>query len=357
MPGEVEQTDVRVSDGLDWWGCLKAFGELTEKQLDPERAVWRLRIFVGVHGVPASSPGQPSTVAVLQISHAFADGARAAALAGLLFGRNVPLPAIAAPPAERRVSRGIEAIRRRRQLDFEIEAGRVPAPAGPVPALRTNNAATGAPILRTFVRHRTQLPGKSITVGALVAISEALGGYLRERGEDPSTLTALVPMAKPGIPHARNHSGPEYIRLHPDVTARDERAGLIATEFEDCRRRHLHPGFGATELALSTLPLPLLHWVMARRSPPTVMANTVVSSVNRGAADLSFGGCPVFMTAGYPFLTPNIGLTHGVHGLGNMVAISVNTTESIIPDIDHYIDRLTASQARSEEDRLPATTG
>lgn len=294
MLGEVEQTDVHVSDGLDWLGRLKAFGELTEKQLDPERAVWRLRIFVGVHGVPASSPGQPSTVAVLQMSHAFADGARAAALAGLLFGRNVPLPAIAAPPAERRVSRGIKAIRRRRQLDFEIEAGQVPAPAGPVPALRTNNAATGAPILRTFVRHRTQLPGKSITVGALVVISEALGGYLRERGEDPSTLTALVPMAKSGIPHARNHSGPEYIRLHPDVRARDERAGLIANEFE---------------------------------------------------------------TVGYPFLTPNIGLTHGVHGGGDMVAISVNTTESIIPDTDHYIDRLTASQARSEEDRLPATTG
>ena len=46
------------------------------------------------------------------------------------------------------------------------------------------------------------------------------------------------------------------------------------------------------------------------------------------------------MTAGYPFLTPGIGLTHGVHGIGDMVGISVNTTASAISDIEGYIDRL-----------------
>lgn len=48
-------------------------------------------------------------------------------------------------------------------------------------------------------------------------------------------------------------------------------------------------------------------------------------------------------TAGYPFLSPTIGLTHGVHGLGDLVGISVHTTESVITDVEEYLDRLNAS--------------
>jgi WS/DGAT C-terminal domain len=71
-----------------------------------------------------------------------------------------------------------------------------------------------------------------------------------------------------------------------------------------------------------------------------VTGNTVVSSVNRGAADLRFGDCPVMLTAGYPALSPMMGLTHGVHGIGDTVAISVHTAESVMPDVDEYVDRL-----------------
>ena len=42
-------------------------------------------------------------------------------------------------------------------------------------------------------------------------------------------------------------------------------------------------------------------------------------------------------------MTPAIGLTHGVHGIGDTVAISVNTTEAAMSDIDSYMDRLNAS--------------
>lgn len=345
VPGEVsdEQVVVHASGGLDWSGCLKSFADLIDQQqLDPRRALWRLHVFVGVHGVPAS-PGQPSTVVVLQMSHAFADGTRSAALAGVLFGRTAELPAITAAPARGRVARGVDAVRHKRQLVRDTGTGRIPPAPGPVPSLSVNDKPTGARILRTFVRHRMQLPGQSATLGALVAISQALSGYLRERGEDASTLTALVPMAKHGVPHARNHSGPEFIRLHPDVTAKDERARLIATELQECQRRRQHPAFVAQALALEAMPWPLQRWVSSRANPLLVMAHTVVSSVNRGPADLSFGGCPVIMTAGYPFASPTIGLTHGVHGIGDMVGISVNTTESIIPDIDDYMDRLNAA--------------
>ena len=345
IPGDVgaEQIVVHASDELDWSRCLKSFGELIEqRQLDPRQALWRLHVFVGVRGVPAS-PGQRSTVVVVQMSHAFADGTRAAALAGVLFGRTAALPAITAAPVRGRVARGVDAVRHKRELIRDIKTGRLPPSPGPVPALSVNEKPAGAPILRTFVRHRMQLPGQSATVGALVAISEALSGYLRERGEDPSTLTALVPMAKHGVPHARNHSGPEFIRMHSDVTAKDERARVIASELQECQRRRQHPAFVAQALALEALPWPLQRWVSSRGNPLSVMAHTVVSSVNRGPADLSFGGCPVIMTAGYPIASPTIGLTHGVHGIGDMIGISINTTESIISDIDDYMDRLNAA--------------
>ena len=236
IPGGVEADQIVVHDsgGLDWPGCLKSFGELIDhRQLDTRQALWRLHVFVGVHGVPAS-PGQPSTVVAVQISHAFADGSRAAALAGVLFGRTAALPAITAAPVRGRVARGVDAVRHKRQLARDTNIGRLLPSPGPVPALSVNEKPTGARILRTFVRHRMQLPGQSATLGALVAISEALCGYLRERGEDPSTLTALVPMAKHGVPHARNHSGPEFIRMHSGVGTKDERARMIATELKEC---------------------------------------------------------------------------------------------------------------------------
>ena len=71
----------------------------------------------------------------------------------------------------------------------------------------------------------------------------------------------------------------------------------------------------------------------------TVIGHTVVSSINRGAADLSFGGHPVVLTAGYPALSTMMSLTHGVHGIGGRMAISIHADPSVV-DIDDYTHRL-----------------
>jgi len=52
------------------------------------------------------------------------------------------------------------------------------------------------------------------------------------------------------------------------------------------------------------------------------------------------GDAPVVLTAGYPALSPSMGLTHGVHGIGDTIAISVHAAESAIGDVDAYVDRL-----------------
>jgi hypothetical protein len=99
--------------------------------------------------------------------------------------------------------------------------------------------------------------------------------------------------------------------------------------------------------AFAAVPAPLLRWGVAQFDPalrsPTATGNTVVSSVNRGAADLSFGDAPVVVTAGYPAFSPMMGLTHGVHGIGDTVAVSVHAAESAVGDIDAYVRRLDAA--------------
>jgi hypothetical protein len=71
-----------------------------------------------------------------------------------------------------------------------------------------------------------------------------------------------------------------------------------------------------------------------------VTGNTVVSSVNCGAADFSFGGAPVVMASAFPGLSPMMGLTHAVCGIGDTISVSVHAAESAIGDVDAYVARL-----------------
>ncbi|CQD17735.1 hypothetical protein BN970_03833 [Mycolicibacterium conceptionense] len=174
-----------------------------------------------------------------------------------------------------------------------------------------------------------------MTIGVLAAISSALAAHLREFGDDTAELGAEVPMAKPGERRAHNHFGNVGIGLYPEL-AGAERFTRIAADFADRRRR-----------AYAATPAPLLRWGVAQFDPtvraPAVTGNTVVSSVNRGAADLRFGSAGVVVTAGYPSLSLMMGLTHGVHGIGETVAVSVHAAESAVGDIDAYVARLDAA--------------
>jgi hypothetical protein len=81
-----------------------------------------------------------------------------------------------------------------------------------------------------------------------------------------------------------------------------------------------------------------------------VTGNTVVSSVNCGAADYGLGGAPVTVAAAFAGLSPMMGLTHVVVGVGDTVTIGVHAAESAVggPDgLDAYVVRLEAA-LRSE---------
>jgi hypothetical protein len=132
--------------------------------------------------------------------------------------------------------------------------------------------------------------------------------------------------------------------LHPDLPYA-ERSSRIAAELAQRRQRAAHPALQAANLASAAVPAPLVRSGVLAFDPTTRTATAtgtpVVSSVHRGAADLLFGGVPVVVSAGCPALSPMMGLTHGVHGIGDTVAVSVHAAESAVADIDAYVERLT----------------
>ncbi len=150
-------------------------------------------------------------------------------------------------------------------------------------------------------------------------------------------------MAKPPPRLAYNHFGNVGVGLYPEL-AEAERCVRIAADLDERRRRAAHPAMRMADRAFAATPAPLLRWGMDRFDPDVrvaqVTGNTVVSSVNFGANDFSFGGAPVTMVTAFAGLSPMMGLTHVVGGVGDTIAISVHAAESAVGDVDAYVERL-----------------
>ncbi|MBO0679517.1 DUF1298 domain-containing protein [Mycolicibacterium sp. S2-37] len=337
-------------DGADWSDCLTAVEALAGEQLDAREATWRLHVFPSIGGVPGVDG--MGTVVVVQMAHALADGVRGSALAAWMFGRTDPVPAVPSPPRWESAAlpwRAIRAARAHRLLVRDVTSGMVAAQGESFPVLRSNVRPDGARSLRTLVRHRSRICGPTVTVGVLTAIAEALAAHLVELGDDPTRLGAEVPMARSGKRLAHNHFGNMSVDLFPDLSPAD-RARRIAGILADRRRRAGHPALIADREAFAATPAPLLRWGIAQFDPDVrserAIGNTVVSSVHRGAADLRFGDVPVVLSTDSMPLSPMMGLTHGVHGIGDVVTVSVHAARAAIGDVDAYTERLATALDR-----------
>jgi hypothetical protein len=330
-----------------WSGCLAATVGLIDEQLDARVQAWRLHVFPSVDGVPGAAVGR-GTVAVLQISHALGGGGRTSVSAALMFGRSGAMPEVVPDrvgPAQLPLL-GFRAARAHRRLVADTEAGLVPPPASSCPVLRTNARPSGPLGLRTVVRPRAELSCPTVTVAALAAIGEALAAHLEALGDDPATLGAELMIAKSLPRRAYNHFGTGGVGLHPQLD-RSQRAERIAADVDARRERAAHPAMRASELAFAATPAPLLRWGVGQFDPDVRLAavtgNTVVSSVNCGAADFAFDGATVSVAAAFAGLSPMMGLTHVVVGVGDTVTIGVHAAESALggPDgLDAYVARL-----------------
>jgi len=181
---------------------------------------------------------------------------RASAMAAWLFGRPAPVPEVKRPRPGFLPWRAVDAARAHRRLVRDTRAGLLAPALGPRPLLATNARPDGARWVRTLVRHRSQLPGPTVTVGVLAAVSTALSGLL---GDAADSLGAEVPMAKTGVPQAHNHFGNIVVGLYPGLGlgARIER---IATDLANGRRRFEHLATRSADRAFAAVPAALLRW-------------------------------------------------------------------------------------------------
>ncbi|WP_081830636.1 WS/DGAT domain-containing protein [Rhodococcus sp. UNC363MFTsu5.1] len=362
VPMDIGADHVVAHEPLESWpDCLLAVGELLTERLDSRESPWRLHLFAVGRGAPRCGDA-PAVVAVLQVAHALADGRGASALARALFGgqaaaaRRSPRPAPWRPvsalalaaarlPAQL-ASLAVAAVpahRTHRELERDTAAGVLPPQPPSLPKGPTNARPDEHRSVRMVVRDAAELrgPGVTVTVGAMTAISLALTRYLEAQGNElPANLAAEVTVAKSGQAHARNHFRNVAVDLHPDLADLRERAEAIAASMASRRVRGEHSAAAAADRALRSVPGPLVRWGVEQFDfgaiPDTVTGNTVVSSVDRGPADLSLGGGRVRFTAGFPALSQFMGLTHGVHGIGDTVTIGVTTSPSVLADIDAY---------------------
>ena len=370
-----------------WPECLDLIGASMARPLDPRRYCWRVRVFDDVSGAPRL-PGR-ARVVVVQVNHALGDGGRAAALARALLGGGEPVDAgerSAAGPAavpggagsllagagsllcgagsllggavSLLAGAGALPLRAGLGLVRGIEASRVPGPPpGPAPIRRTAlnrpaaPATTGGPVLRTLVLSRDDLTFGAkvpVTAGVLAVLAEALPTYLPalaaedDGGLDSpgSPLVVETALARPRPRGAANAFLTVAVPLHPGEPDRERRARLIAAEIAAARERDASPRRVAERRAAAVTPAPLaaLAVRLAAAAPPTdsVAGITLVSSVNRGPADLTLCGGRVVFTAGFPALSSSHRLTHGVHGLGETVTISLLADPAVV-DADRYL--------------------
>ncbi|MFC9893018.1 wax ester/triacylglycerol synthase domain-containing protein [Nocardia sp. NPDC127579] len=437
----------------DWAQIHDVVGELLGTGVNAADRPWRLHLFRGVADVPGA-PGL-ATVAVLQMSHALADGTRAAAIARALFapespggrpesarpvgGENARLVAVenarpvggenarpvggenarpvgvesarlvavenarlvgggntrpvavgmARPVAVelgrrgvfgmvrrvagevplgdvlelvggvlrmpgqvlRTVVRGLRAFRAQQALAELTAVGELPGPGPSYRPSAVNPAGAvddSAHRVRMLVRDSAELkvPGRTVTVVVLTAVSIALTEYLHRLGTPVNESGAQVPMAMPGDAATRNNYRSLGVDLCLDEPDLRRRADKITRALAERRARAVHPLLCAQDRVTDVTPAALLHRDLDRYPldsvPAAIAGHTVVSSVHRGPADLTFGG-PALFTAGFPAVGSVMHLTHGVHGLGATVTISIHADSRVIPDIDAYTHLLDAA--------------
>ncbi|WP_138917996.1 hypothetical protein [Gordonia effusa] len=345
-----DQIRVRETSELSWRQCLDDVAGLISDQLDPRRAAWRVHLYT--HVVDAPDGGAPGSVAVLQISHALADGRGATALARQLFGSEALPPMIGGhrSPGVLAPARGLLrfpaqlagiAVRGRRayQLSKDKEPALSSSESG-----RLNLSPGDDRQLRVIVvnAQALRIGEQSITIGAIIAISRALvdAGLIGMRQRFAVELT----IARHRASLARNNFYNAPIDTHQEIDDVELRAKAIAAEIDDARRRDQTPARVASREAAAATPAVLMHWGVrafdSSARSATVTGHTVVSSVNRGTADLRLGVGAVRFTTGFPALSTMQGMTHGIHGIGGTVAISVTTSRAVVPDVDAYVRSL-----------------
>ncbi|WP_051198432.1 WS/DGAT domain-containing protein [Gordonia shandongensis] len=368
----------RIHEASTWAECLTMLGELIVDNDRDESVPWRLHLFGPLDGVPEVDG--PARIVVLQIAHALGDGRRVSAIARALLGPDDPAgPAPQPGPGGRLADAGaavwgalrigprmvaatawgVAAWRRAARPDPEPAPG--PAP-GPIRRTVLNGSGDGAGPVRLRTLHLSadalREHGPSVTTAVLAVLAEVLPTF--GGAADDGRVLAEVTVARPAEGRQRNNFHTVGVDLRADVDDRRERAATIRDELAAARRRDGTAARRTARRAEARTP-PVLAAAAARLAaqapaPSTVSGATVVSSVDRGPADLTLEGAPVAFTAGFPALSSAHDLTHGVHGIGDVVTVSVCARGAAASVVDDYVHALALALAFAQPRRRVRAT-
>ncbi len=364
--------------GRRWVDCLDAVAELIGDQLRADEAAWRIHLIGPVDDTPAG-PG-PAVVVVLQIAHVLGDGRRTSLIARDLLSHSA-LPDLELDSSFGVAARSAAAGAARFPMQFAqtlrwgmasysesrrgVDPGVIGAFGSPgVPITVLNRPSGPRRLLRTVLLNRGALTttGTTVTASVMSAIAQALAEYLDLGPGHP--LAAELTIGTTPQAGIRNNFRNRGIPLATDVSSLSIRAQMIGTSIAQARAEARDRRSDTAWRAEQATP-PALVRIGARsfdvnRIPERMTGVTVVSSVHRGAATLSvdpdgdgsgyLGGGQVLFTAGFPALSPMQGLTHGIHGIGDTVTVSVNTSPDVMPDVDRYVEMLRESFARMQSE-------
>ncbi|HNP56976.1 MAG TPA: wax ester/triacylglycerol synthase family O-acyltransferase [Gordonia sp. (in: high G+C Gram-positive bacteria)] len=351
----------RLAD-RSWTGLLEEIGVLLADQVDPREHPWRLHLFDGV-APPPGIPGAAARVraAVLQVSHALADGRGASELARQLFGGS-PADPTTAGPSTRLIPTPLRALGGLVRLPVQIAGlvvggvrsyarsrGEDPDGLGPVAPASINCTPGPRRVLRTLTVERSVFPGR-VTPSAIAAIGDALASAGLVDGDPVVELTVGRGAANGGRP--ANDFFMAGIATRTDLPD-EARRRVIVEQIDAARARDGARDRVAARRAEDATPAVLMHWATTGFASPVadaVTGHSVVSSVNRGAADLFLAGGRVRLTAGFPALSAVHALTHGVHGIGDAVTVSVLADPDVV-DVAAYLPVLAEAIARGPADR------
>ncbi len=352
----------RLAD-RSWTGLLEEIGVLLADQVDPRAHAWRIHLFDGVAPPPGIPGATALRLAVLQVSHALADGRGASALARQLFGGPGGRATVAPSAGGRAVaSASLRALGGLARLPVQIAGlvvggvnayarsrGADPAGLGPVAPASINCTPGPRRVLRTLTVERGVFPGR-VTPCAIAAIGDALAGAGLVDA-DPVVELTVGRTAATGSRSANDFfmTGVATRTDLPD----EARRRVIVEQIDAARARDGARDRVAARRAEDATPAVLMHWATTGFGSPSVGAvtgHTVVSSVNRGAADLALAGGRVRLTAGFPALSAVHALTHGVHGIGDAVTVSVLADPDVV-DVGAYLSVLAEAIARGPAGR------
>ncbi|MFC4604189.1 wax ester/triacylglycerol synthase domain-containing protein [Rhodococcus kronopolitis] len=373
----------------DWAGLCALQARLQGEPFDWGRPLWELHVSTGVHGVGGIEG--PATVAGLKIHHAVADGMLSTLIARRLFTDELPaaLPstndrepsrtalfgrAVAAIPRNlARLAAAPVAIRTvRRELKAEQAQGMWTAPAARRPRTILNeplgrdrvcdSVFYRFPELRAL---KDRIGGVSVNDLMLTVVGSALHSYLAEHGGVPDgSLAAGVPISTRGAAaaNARNQFSLAYVDLHTDIADPIARTHAIHASMRADQARKLSPATMKFDMLVNSIPgfvvrqgLRVLRALPVKRAPTVGGANTLITNVRRGPADMTLCGLTVAATFGVTPLIGEGGIAHSIGSIGDSVAISFTADPAQLRDAARYTELLRSSFAAIEADIYAST--